>query len=247
MPGEPVRFRVESFGYLHGQAPGADVVADVRHSLKDPHVSPELRELTGRDTAVRLNVLAQPGAPELVRALAAAALALRPSAEARGVLVHLAIGCQGGRHRSVVLADAIATALFLAGYGVHVVHTHLSRPVVDRPTYGPDAAAHSAKNAHAAPGLPNHHESSQERAPMVGSDGPDVADDGCVIYTPDELNELITITAGRAVAGALRERADFHRSAASDLRIGTTAQLWHLTEADDLDVVAARELREVGE
>ncbi|WP_410662793.1 ATPase [Amycolatopsis sp. lyj-84] len=133
IPGESVRYVVESFGYLHTDAaPAADLVLDVRHSLKDPHVSPELRTLTGLDTKVWLNVMIQPGARDLVAGLTASALALRPSADARGELVRIAIGCQGGRHRSVVLAAAIAEALFAAGNGVAVVHTHLARPVVDR-------------------------------------------------------------------------------------------------------------------
>ncbi|MDT8916249.1 RNase adapter RapZ [Amycolatopsis sp. PS_44_ISF1] len=135
LPGELIRFRIESFGYLHtgGAAPeAADLVLDVRHALKDPHVAPELRQLTGRDAAVRANVLRQPGAGDLVAGVVATALALRPSADARSMLVHVAIGCQGGRHRSVVLATEVAARLFAAGFGVHVQHSHLDRPVVAR-------------------------------------------------------------------------------------------------------------------
>ena len=107
---------VTSFGYLHS-TPRADVLVDVREHLRDPHVDPAFRELTGHDTAVMERVLATPGAGALIDALVAAAAALLPGACKTGRLVRVAIGCAGGRHRSVVIANAVAARLALAGWG----------------------------------------------------------------------------------------------------------------------------------
>ena len=130
-----VEVLVTSFGYLHGDPPRADVLVDVREHLRDPHVDPAFRELTGHDTAVMERVLATPGASALIDALVAAAAALLPGARKTRRLVRVAIGCAGGRHRSVVIADAVAARLALAGWatwGTEAEHLHLHLPVVDR-------------------------------------------------------------------------------------------------------------------
>jgi len=137
-----VEVLVTSFGYLHmahlGGQPGlhstprADVLVDVREHLRDPHVDPAFRELTGHDTAVMERVLATPGASALIDALVAAAAALLTGARRTGRLVRVAIGCAGGRHRSVVIADAVAARLALAGWGTEAEHLHLHLPVVER-------------------------------------------------------------------------------------------------------------------
>ena len=124
---------VTSFGYLHS-TPRADVLVDVREHLRDPHVDPAFRALTGHDTAVMERVLSTPGASALIDALVAAAAALLPGARRTGRLVRVAIGCAGGRHRSVVIADAVAARLALAGWGTEAehLHLHLHLPVVER-------------------------------------------------------------------------------------------------------------------
>ena len=127
-----VEVLVASFGYLHGDPPRADVLVDVRDHLRDPHTDPAFRELTGHDTAVMERVLATPGASALIDALAAAAAALLPGACRTGRLIRIAVGCAGGRHRSVVIADAVAARLALAGWGTEAVHLHIHRPVVKR-------------------------------------------------------------------------------------------------------------------
>ena len=127
-----VKVLVTSFGYLHGGVRRADVLVDVREHLRDPHVDPAFRELTGHDRAVMERVLSTPGASALIDALVAAAAALLPGARKTGRLVRVAIGCAGGRHRSVVIADAVAARLALAGWGTEAEHLHLHLPVVDR-------------------------------------------------------------------------------------------------------------------
>jgi UPF0042 nucleotide-binding protein len=121
---------VTSFGYLHGDPPLADVTLDLRGHLLDPHVSPALRELTGRDLPVVANVMRQPGAASLVTRLAMLAVTLYNGTP--GAVVQVAIGCAGGRHRSVVIADRLATELEAYGRSVDVSHRDVDRPVVTR-------------------------------------------------------------------------------------------------------------------
>jgi RNase adaptor protein for sRNA GlmZ degradation len=119
-----------SFGFLHSPAPEAEVVLDLRHHFRDPHVSPELRYMTARDEPVRTAVLTTPGITALIDATTAvvAAFASGPSTGA----ITVADGCAGGRHRAPVLATALAEQLRTAGHDVTVHHRDLDKPVVQR-------------------------------------------------------------------------------------------------------------------
>ncbi|RZQ60916.1 ATPase [Amycolatopsis suaedae] len=129
---------ITSFGHLHDPArryrpvtAHRHLALDVRTLFTDPYLKPEMRELTGRDDPVRANVLAQPGAIPYVIAQADAIAALVPAADPG--LVDIAIGCAGGRHRSVVIADALAALLLERhGLGAEVFHRDIHRPVVRR-------------------------------------------------------------------------------------------------------------------
>lgn len=132
---------VYSFGYLHetgvparlaGDSP--ELVADVRSLFRDPHHDPAFRQLTGQDDAVRARVLDQPGAIEFTRMQAAAVASLIPGVDraTQPKLLRVAFGCAGGRHRSVVLAEALALLLNGQGIGTEVIHLHIRRPVVNR-------------------------------------------------------------------------------------------------------------------
>lgn len=127
--------RITSFGYLHGSVPaGVDLLLDARNLIRDPHVDPELRELTGRDEAAQVAIMRTPGAQALVDLLAQAAIyADEVTGPMTGRAAHVAIGCQVGRHRSVVLADHLARVLADTGRSVDVQHRDVDRPVVDRP------------------------------------------------------------------------------------------------------------------
>lgn len=125
---------VMSFGYLHGRAPVADIIVDVREHLRDPHSDPGVRQLTGHDAAVGARVLATPGARELISGVTLTAAALLRAARATGRVVRVAIGCAGGRHRSVVIAGEVALQLTFAGWDARVEHRHIHYPVVTRPT-----------------------------------------------------------------------------------------------------------------
>lgn len=96
---------IMSFGYKHGGPPrGAHLVYDVRH-LDNPHSDPELRDLDGTDPRVVEVVLASRGAESAVRSIVAQ---VRRQA---GEPILVAIGCTGGRHRSVVVATLVGQLL----------------------------------------------------------------------------------------------------------------------------------------
>lgn len=101
--------QVSSFGYKNGLPPDADFVFDVR-CLPNPHWDPTLRQLTGRDAAVCDFLEHTPEAAEMIRDLIHFLAKWIPRFEAdnRSYLT-IAIGCTGGRHRSVYLAEKIAT------------------------------------------------------------------------------------------------------------------------------------------
>lgn len=126
---------ITSFGYLHDDAPtlGSDLTLDARHLIRDPHVDPALRQMTGRDVQVVNAVMGTPGAQALVDLLVQAANAL--SVETGGQMwIRVAIGCQGGRHRSVVLATEVANALARLDDDreIQLYHRDVDRPVVER-------------------------------------------------------------------------------------------------------------------
>lgn len=123
-----VRATVLSFGFKYGLPADADLVADARF-LPNPFWTPHLQELTGLDEEVRTYVLEQDGAVEFLDAYAAA-LAPVLAGYQRENKRHatIAIGCTGGKHRSVVMAEALASRLGgLPGVVVNVRHRDLGR------------------------------------------------------------------------------------------------------------------------
>jgi len=117
-----------SFGFKYGLPPDADLVADMRF-LPNPFWNEGLRPLTGEDADVREFVLAQEGAEDFIAAYAAA---LRPvlAGYQRENKRHsvVAVGCTGGKHRSVVMARELADRLAgVPGVAVRVKHRDLGR------------------------------------------------------------------------------------------------------------------------
>jgi UPF0042 nucleotide-binding protein len=120
-----LRLNVISFGYKYGLPVDADLVADCRF-LPNPHWVPELRAMSGLDAPVRDYVLSQPGAPEFLAAYLAVLEVSLAGFEREGKrYVTLAIGCTGGKHRSVAMAEQLAARL--AGHDVTVSHRDLGR------------------------------------------------------------------------------------------------------------------------
>jgi len=116
-----------SFGYKHGLPVDADVVIDCR-LLPNPHWVPELRPLTGTDPEVRDYVFSQPGAPEFLDA--AGALLRRYEQGYVGEGKHyatIAVGCTGGRHRSVAVSTELAERLRADGVEVQLTHRDVER------------------------------------------------------------------------------------------------------------------------
>ncbi|WP_414843695.1 RNase adapter RapZ [Microbacterium sp. Root180] len=117
-----------SFGFKYGLPPDADLVADMRF-LPNPFWNEDLRALTGEDEPVREFVLAQEGAREFIDAYASA---LRPVLEGyqRENKRHsvVAVGCTGGKHRSVAMVRELADRLAsVPGVAVRVKHRDLGR------------------------------------------------------------------------------------------------------------------------
>jgi UPF0042 nucleotide-binding protein len=114
-----------SFGFKYGIPLDADIVLDMRF-LPNPHWVPELRPLTGLDRSVSTYVLSL---PEAVRFLDRLLPALEPVVEGYGregkTYVTVAVGCTGGKHRSVATAEELARRLKTLGVASRTVHRDL--------------------------------------------------------------------------------------------------------------------------
>ncbi len=118
---------VMSFGYKYGLPVDADLVVDCRF-LPNPHWNPELRPKTGLDEAVADYVLTQPDAESFLDRLTEMLSVVTPGFLREGKrYVTLAVGCTGGKHRSVAITEEVAKRLAGAGVDVHVVHRDLGR------------------------------------------------------------------------------------------------------------------------
>jgi RNase adapter protein RapZ len=118
---------VASFGFKYGLPLDADMVLDVRF-LPNPHWVPELRPLTGQAQAVRDYVLAQDGTKTFLERLEGLLEVALPGYVQEGKqYLTVAIGCTGGKHRSVVLAEELAGWLAGKGWRSHVTHRDVER------------------------------------------------------------------------------------------------------------------------
>ncbi len=123
----PLQVNVQSFGFKNGSPSDADFVADVRF-LDNPHWVPELRPLTGLDEPVRAHVLSAAGAQEFLDAYVNTLdIALSRYRAHDKHFVTVAVGCTGGHHRSVAIAEAVASRLAELGYAVRVTHRDRER------------------------------------------------------------------------------------------------------------------------
>ena len=118
-----------TFGFKHGTPRDADLTFDVRF-LPNPHYEAELRELTGRDPAVIEYVERSDGIGEFYERLTPLLDYLLPAYEQEGKShLTVGIGCTGGRHRSVVIADHLARSYDLRDkYLIDVVHRDVDKP-----------------------------------------------------------------------------------------------------------------------
>lgn len=118
---------VMSFGFKYGIPVDADMVADARF-LPNPFWQEELRELTGRDAEVSEHVLGRPGAAEFLQSYEDLVRIVSSGYLREGKrYVTVAIGCTGGKHRSVALVEALAVRLAEEGVHTRTFHRDLGR------------------------------------------------------------------------------------------------------------------------
>ncbi|MDP3487360.1 MAG: RNase adapter RapZ [Bacillota bacterium] len=124
--GERMLARVLSFGFKRGIPLDADFVFDCRF-LPNPHYIPELKPMSGVDQAIKEFVLREPKAVEYITKIHNLVEFVIPLCitEGKSQLV-IALGCTGGRHRSVVLAESLRDKLVEARHRVVVEHRHIS-------------------------------------------------------------------------------------------------------------------------
>ncbi|MNN03539.1 glmZ(sRNA)-inactivating NTPase [compost metagenome] len=119
-------FLVESFGFKRGMPVDADLVFDVR-CLPNPYWKSELRELSGQDKEVQEYLAAQPDVEEMYQDILGYLNKWLPRfAASNRAYVTIAIGCTGGHHRSVYLAERIGEALVETLQNVQIRHRDLS-------------------------------------------------------------------------------------------------------------------------
>ncbi len=118
---------IMSFGFPRGVPREADMVLDARF-LRNPHYDPALRPLTGRDAAVGEYVSRDPDFAQFVQNLTTLIDPLLPRFQQEGKsYLTIAVGCTGGRHRSVFIAETLAEWIRDKGYPVGIAHRELSR------------------------------------------------------------------------------------------------------------------------
>ncbi|WP_018019770.1 RNase adapter RapZ [Corynebacterium ciconiae] len=120
---------VQSFGFKHGAPADADIVVDVRF-LPNPYWVPELRPFRGTDQAVSDYVLSQPGAEEFITSFLAMLTPMTTGYRREGKnFISVAVGCTGGHHRSVAVAEELARRIrqSFSDVDVSVAHRDFNR------------------------------------------------------------------------------------------------------------------------
>ena len=123
----PMLISVVSFGYKFGVPNDADLVFDVRF-LPNPHFVPRLRAYTGKDEKVRRFILSYPQSGQFLKRIESLLTYLIPHyiQEGKSYLT-ISIGCTGGKHRSVMLAESLQKTLKRRGYSTKVTHRDIDK------------------------------------------------------------------------------------------------------------------------
>jgi RNase adapter protein RapZ len=122
-----LKITVVSFGFKYGIPVDADFMADMRF-LPNPFWDPELRPLNGRDAAVADYVKSRPGAGEFLDQYVPVLETVAAGYLTEGKrFMNVAIGCTGGKHRSVAMSEEIASRLCERGYDARTAHRDLGR------------------------------------------------------------------------------------------------------------------------
>lgn len=127
--GTTMRVQVMSFGHKYGSPGDLELLFDVRH-LPNPHFVPELKRLSGHDSRVVKYLRADDEVKETLRRFTDLLSYLLPLYKREGKsYVTVGIGCTGGRHRSVMIANALARALRREGFDAHASHRDVRKGV----------------------------------------------------------------------------------------------------------------------
>ena len=122
MQGTAMHVQVLSFGHKYGSPPDMELLFDVRH-LPNPYFVPELRDLSGHDPRVVNYLNSQPDVKETLIRFSDLLDYLLPLYKREGKsYVTVGIGCTGGRHRSVMIANALSRRLRRAGFDAQAAH-----------------------------------------------------------------------------------------------------------------------------
>jgi UPF0042 nucleotide-binding protein len=120
--GAPMRVQVMSFGHKYGNPGDLELLFDVRH-LPNPHFVSELKRLSGHDSRVVKYLRSQEEVKETLKRFTDLLSYLLPLYKREGKsYVTVGIGCTGGRHRSVMIANALARSLRREGFDAHASH-----------------------------------------------------------------------------------------------------------------------------
>ena len=131
--GAPMRVQVMSFGHKYGNPGDLELLFDVRH-LPNPHFVPELKRLSGHDRRVVKFLSSDAEVKETLKRFTDLLSYLLPLYKREGKsYVTVGIGCTGGRHRSVMIANALARALRKAGFDAHASHRDVRKANLRNP------------------------------------------------------------------------------------------------------------------
>jgi UPF0042 nucleotide-binding protein len=120
---------VMSFGYRHGLPPDCDLVFDARF-LPNPNYIPKFKKLTGRNPSVAKYIRSFPQTAEFIQRITELLVYLLPHYVREGKsYLTIGIGCTGGHHRSVMIADQIRKNIAGSGYQARVTHRDIAKPV----------------------------------------------------------------------------------------------------------------------
>lgn len=125
--GTPLRVQVLSFGHKYGAPRDMDLLFDVRH-LPNPHFVPELRDLSGNDRRVVQFLKSQAEVAETLRRFSDLLEYLLPLYKREGKsYLTVGVGCTGGRHRSVMVANTLARRLRHDGFDAQAIHRDIRK------------------------------------------------------------------------------------------------------------------------
>ncbi len=125
--GVPLKVEVMSFGHKYGNPKAVDLMFDVRH-LPNPYFNKDLKHLTGDDPAIVKYLKDKPDVNETIARFVDLLLYLLPKYQDEGKsYLSIGVGCTGGKHRSVMVANSLRKALKQAGFDTTVSHRDINR------------------------------------------------------------------------------------------------------------------------